>query len=424
MLTRLYHHGPARQGISKGYVVLGTQAERLVQQVVREQSSLFPQRKSGITLRTSRRSPNVIWFDTGLVWLHTTQAREAVFAGLEAMVSSVALKVRQDNAVLLPNAVRLNTTDSWKSSLCEDEHRLQTSDELETATLCNLLRFHLSVLIAVSGRAGADPNGVEIIGSRRLSESTQYYAPHYLISASAQHLKRVTQCLRQDEGVPHLYFLDVYPATDNSGISSVEVNFNDGQMLLSTVRAQALLYQALLIRARRRARVEQSIPAIGQRLLQRNRARAIADGIQARFELEQEDDRKAKPHLQENKFLRANRALLEIIENLQYEFQVLETEYSELAPIVQGATLRRLGHAALQNENDLLRMFYRQCKGKSENFVPTLAGILCNQQHNGHLSKWNEQLFPDASAEVGEWWEQFLRTPASDRSSARVSAGL
>jgi hypothetical protein len=439
MLTRVYRYGPARQAISKGYVVAGPEPERIVENVVRGQASLL-QRGAGVTLRALPRQANVIWFDTGFVWLHTARARAARFAELEEAVKAVAAAVRQAGALLLPNAVRTASADSWKPFLCSDQHILLTSGELETATLCNLLRLHLPVLIALTGRAGAAPEGVETLGSRRLSDSTHLHAPHYLISASPQHLKRVRECLRRDEGVPGMEFLDVYPATNGDSAGNlVEINFNDGQMLLSTVRAHALLYQALLIRARRRASEERLIPAINQRILRRNRACAIADGMQARFEDEPDDfrdnrpgnggqrdrrqgrDRRGAPFSTQKRYRRAGLVLLEIVEQLQYEFQVLEAEYSEIAPLVQGPTLRRLGRASLQNESDLLRMLHRRYKGQPGDFVHMVAGTVHAQQDGSDLCQVNEHFFPGPAGEVKYWWGQFLRAAAADR---RIPAAI
>lgn len=406
MLTRLYRHGPTRQSISKGYVVAGPSPERIVQQVLGEQSSLPGQ--TAVTLRAAPRQPTVVRLDTGMASLHTFRARESLFAGLAQAVGALAAGVARAGGMLLPNAVNPSEGEPWGPYLCDDLHRLQTSDELETAAFCNLLRLELPTLIAASGRAGVGPRGVQSGGSRRLAESTQHHPPHYLVSASPEHLARVTGCLQRDEGLPSLGLLDVYPASPGEGSPPfVELRFNDGQALLSTVRAQALLYQAMFIRARRRSRDEQIFPAADQRVLQRNRSRAIAEGMQARFEEDEGDGRRRGAPGVAHETARA--ALLTLIEKLQYEFQVLEVEYSEIAPLTLGATLRRLGRAGLQNENDLLRMVHRQRQGEPP--AQMAARMVFDPASAGDLLSWNEQLFPAAAAEVRDWWEQFLRTP-------------
>jgi hypothetical protein len=210
--------------------------------------------------------------------------------------------------------------------------------------------------------------------------------------------------------------LDVHPSLAGGHVSVVELRFNDGQMLLSTTRAQALLYQAIFVCARRRVRSAQGFPAGSQRVLQRNRARAISDGLQARFERESPDGnvRHGRGEPVRRSYHMAGKELLSLIENLQYELQVLEAEYSELASLVLGATLRRLGHPGLQNENDLLRVIHRQYQG--ENFAQAVIGMVEGRETAGDLVQWNERLFPAASAEVKEWWEQMLQAPAGQDS--------
>lgn len=422
ILTRLYRHGPSPQSIVKGYIVVGASADKIVMQVMAEQRRLLDEAGAeGITLRTSPRRPTTVWLDTGSVWLHTPEARDARFGELGRAVAAVSARVRQMGALLLPNAVRPALDGSWRLYLCEDVHRVQTSDELETATFCNLLRLKLPVLIAASGRAGVMPRGVEAGGSRRLAESTQHYPPHYLVSASAEHLQRVAKCLRRDEGIAGLDMLDVHPLLTSGRATLVELRFNDGQTLLSTTRSQALLYQAMFVCARRRTRGAQGFPVVSQRILQRNRARAVSEGLQARFERESPDGN-ARPRQGERArrtYHMAGKELLSLIENLQYELQVLEAEYSELAPLVLGATLRRLGHPGLQNENDLLRTIHRQFQGES--FARAVVSMVEGQEAAGDLVQWNERLFPVASAEVKEWWEQMLQAPAGQGSASAAA---
>ena len=119
---------------------------------------------------------------------------------------------------------------------------------------------------------------------------------------------------------------------------------------------------------------------------------------------------------------RAGHVLVEVIEQLQYEFQVLEAEYSEIAPLVQGPTLRRLGRASLQNENDLLRAIHRRCKGQPDNFLYTVAGTVQAQQEEGSLCSLNERLFPGPADEVKYWWEEFLREVAGGRRMPAVAS--
>jgi hypothetical protein len=427
MLTRIYRYGPGRQRILKGFVVAGVRADsteetvgRIAQQVVQYSPSFLPRDATApVTLRSDPRQPTVIWFDTGWIWLHTPRARIERFVALGAAISAVAEAVRGAGGVLLPNAVRLFPALSWSGFLCPDRHLIESGSDLEKAVFCNLIRQNLPALIAISGRAGVSPNGVETIGTRRLADSAQNYAPHYLAAVSPPHLTRMEQMLRLEEGVQQLWMLDVNPRADEELGNQVELRFIDGQMLLSTVRAHALLFEALFIKARRWARDGREVEKTRQNVLQRNRARAIAEGLQARFEREMR--RESKPASSHGKDaikpLPARQAVLNLIEDLQYELQVLETDYRELAPLTLGVTLRGLGRAALQNENDLLRLIQRESNEQREVFVDRVSRLVSDQNAADAWSQWNQQRFPDLSRGIGEWWEYFLHKPVGKQAA-------
>src|SRR5207302_316856 len=144
---------------------------------------------------------------------------------------------------------------------------------------------------------------------------------------------------------------------------------------------EALLYEALLIRARRLVRDGRRMWAVPQELLERNRARAVADGLQARFEvIEDRRDRArgGKPERpnRERQFVLAREALLNLLEDLQYEFQVLQVEYPEIAPLVLGPALREMGSPGLQNESEFLRSLYRSCYQQKADFVTQVAKLI------------------------------------------------
>jgi hypothetical protein len=244
VLTHVYRYGPSRQRILKGFVVSGEQPLAIASRVVKQWPAA-----STFNLVTDSRFPNSIWIDTGFVWLHTTQARSTLFRGLAEASRTLAESVSKAGGKLLPNAVRTSASEPWTKYLCSDRHFIETIDDSEKEVYCNFLRQQLPVLIALTARAGVSAQGVEPVASRHLADSSHHLAARYLASVSPQHLARVVQCLRRDQGVGRIELLDVCPVA-NDDESGVEIRFTDGQMLLTSVRAQALLYQALLINAR------------------------------------------------------------------------------------------------------------------------------------------------------------------------------
>ena len=431
MLTRVYRYGPSRQRILKGFVVAGQQPERIASEVLKHWSvsSL-----SAFKLSADSRFPTNIWVDTGLVWLHTPQARSNHFNQLAEALRTLAQSVSRAGGKLLPNAVRLSTSEPWEAHLCSDRHLLETLDDSEKEVYCNLLRTHLPVLIALTGRAGVSPRGVEPVASRHLADSSHHLAARYLASVSPQHLQRVVQCLRRDQGVGRIELLDVCPLADDNQ-SGVEIRFTDGQMLLSSVRAQALLYQALLIKARRLTRSGRRIGNMRQSLVERNRARAITDGLQARLEVEgrkpdevrgsrtstqtrQGTNRGTERNLKE--FLPAREAALTLLEELASEFHILEVEFAEIAPLVIGAGLRAIGLSGLQNESDLMREWLRQSHTQDFDLLTRLPDMIYqfSPRQDDALTALNKNRFGPATERLQRWWELLLKTAVRSRSES------
>jgi hypothetical protein len=412
VLTKLYRFGPSRQQILKGFVVVAPQPKQVLERV----RTMLP--GAGADIRVDPRDPHCVWVDTGMIWLHTARARRECFSRLARRVQELATHVQQAGGQLLPSATRLTPNERWKQFVCGDQHILETIDDNEKEVYCNLIRQHLPLLIALTGRTGAGPEGIEPHASRRLSESGQHLAARYFASVSPRHLDRVLQCLRRDEGVGRLDLLDIRPIPANGdGTGSVELRFTDAQILSSSTLSHALLYQALLIRARRMTRNGRRVGNIPQSLIGRNRARAIAEGLQARFE---EEDRNGGGRERSRRFVAARETLLELIEDLLPEFHALEAEFTEIAPLVVGAGLRLMGHAGLQNENDLLRYVYS--RGKTGPELPALLGRLAaagTLPDEDHITALNRKLFEVSYERLRRWWTLMLANPRPKRARAQ-----
>ena len=61
----------------------------------------------------------------------------------------------------MPSAVRLTKGRPWHDFLCGDGHFLETLDDTEKEVFSNLMREQTPLLIALTGRAGVEPEGVE-----------------------------------------------------------------------------------------------------------------------------------------------------------------------------------------------------------------------------------------------------------------------
>jgi hypothetical protein len=286
MLVKAYRHGPTRQRLLKGYILAGKEAEAVAKQVCKDwRGSPGKGDAPQVSVRIDERHPTSIWLDTGDVWLHTAGARDAMFGRLNDSLRALIREVKARGATLLPNALQSNPVPDWGKATCGDEHILETNDDVEREVANNYIRQFTPALIALAGRCGLSSEGIDRLGSRRLTVSTHHYAARYLPSVSPLHLGRVVRELQREQGISRIDLLDISPVSQlTDGSSAIHLRFFDAQILLSTARAHAILAQAMMIRTRRLVQEGRRIGAVRQAIINRNRGRAIASGMSARFE--------------------------------------------------------------------------------------------------------------------------------------------
>jgi len=343
------------------------------------------------------RRRTALLVDTGLLWLHTRQARDQLFLNFGEFQAKLAAEVFKLGAYLLPSGVRISA-DPWRFFLAADQHRIEASDAIEQAMFCNLLRFNAHLLIAASGRAGVDSSGVESTHSRLVLDGAHFPCRAW-ISTSSEHIDTIAAYLRKFEGIPQLDFLEVAPQT-HEGSFVVKTTLMDGQFLLSSVRASALLYQALFLRARRFARDGLSAPSISQHIVERNRSRVAAFGTQAMVQPGHKS---------------AAQALIALVEDLRNELQALEAEFEEFQSVVLGLSLRGLGYPAVRNENDLFRDLMRQSPQDGAQFATWITQHLVSAKATDLLSQRNYSRQPQVAETIAQSWKQWL---ASTRPTA------
>ncbi len=432
MLVKVYRTGPTRQRLQKGYVVVGEKASEIVRHVAQVWSSRAQALGvQSISATVDPQQPRAVWLDTGAVWLHTPAARSAVFSQLARAVCALSKVVADCGGHLLPNGVRPVATQRWEDVSCGDNHMLETVDDVEREVCCNLFRAHSPELIALCGRAGVSPLGLERLASRRLSISSRHYGARYLASVSSKHLGRVARELKREEGISRIDLLDVNPLGRFLGdVIGAHIRCLDGQILLATSKAHAIICQALLLRARRLVRNGRRVGAAPQPLIEHNRARAITHGLLARFEVDKPNVSTHRTRETKNLFVPALDATFSLAFDLRKELQVLEVEFNEIAPIVLGLGLRQMGLPALRNENDLLRSVFSRRGFTWSDLQKTFEAWRASEasDKSDPLSEHNQAQFSEAAAYVRSWWEVVLQedycetgipTPRSDRKDAR-----
>lgn len=406
-LIQVYRIGPTRQSIQKGFIINGSNLKNDLLRLSKSPSPILGK------IRLDSKRENVLWVDTGMVWLHTARAREDQFRLLSESIHEVTYAINRIGGMLLPAAMRATLESSWENSICGDRHFLEINDAVEKEVTCNLIRIHVPTIIAYSGRAGLDQSGLDGVGSRRLFNSQEHYAMRYLASLTPAHLLRVTQCLRRDDGVSNLDFLDINPLSDATvSANSIELRFIDSQVYLSTVRAQAILIQALFLQARRLVRDGRRVGNPEQKFLERNRARAITKSMQARFE--EEADRRENSHREsftEKPSISVQAAWLSLLESLQLEFRILEVEYSEIAPLVLGTSLQQMGFGGLRNENDYFQAISKSNDWLGGRWLAQFPSLYTGQNFHqiSPITSINESRFPQQANLVRRWWSQALR---------------
>ncbi|MFD9123496.1 hypothetical protein [Kitasatospora sp. NPDC059571] len=349
MLVSLYRDGPLRQRILKGYVVAATNPYERIRPM--EGQPIVSGEFGQVLVRCDIRRPGAVWLDSGPVYLYAPQVRARVAGALAQATAALSAEVRSTGGNLLPAAFLADSTAShcW---LVGDLHDVEVLGDIQRELCTNLFRQYTPALIALAGRAAYGPHSTETEGSRRLAEATDQLATHYIHSFSSRHLDRVRESLQRDEGIARLELMDVNPFGDPlDNFDGVSLRMLDAQQLVSSTMAHALLVQALAMRARRIEREGRRVGAIPQPLLDRNRSRAIAHGLSARFEEDQTPGGTSRPKV---KFSTAADACLNLVSDLLPEFRSLDATFCELSPLVTGLTLQQRDPLTVRNENDLV----------------------------------------------------------------------
>lgn len=342
-----------------------------------------------LTVTAHERTPGLLTIRTPLTWMGGPEARDEAFAALGSATARLAGAAREAGGRLLPTAVTLGDAPA---GLGGDLHELEVLDASEQEVLCNALRRYAPVLIALAGRGIVGPGlPADRVGSRWLVESTEHLAARYLASTSPRHLEHVQAELRRG-GLSRLEQMDVAPVVYPDGTRTVLVRCLDAQASLSATRACAVLLCALAVHARRLVRDGRREGNVSQRLLEENRARAIADGVRASFGLDSaKPGKQAAPQqgrrsqdgrpearrgasAEERPRRRAVLAARDLLTERRADIANIDATAAELAPLLVMIDLSGLG-VAFQRADDVLR---RWAEGGPAALEARLLECLCD----------------------------------------------
>lgn len=425
MLVSVYRNGPLRNTLGKGYLLAAADRPRMLQSISGDPALRAALDRHGMHVCTDARHPAGLWIGTGPVWLGTAKVRAELLAGFAEVIAALAVTIGREGGLLLPSAARAAAGEKW-SWLCGDRHAVEVVNERQREICSNLLRRWTPELIALSGRAAFGPAAADRHGSRRLADVADQLPARYIASASPLHLQRLRDSLRHDEGVSGFDVTDVDPVGDAmGGMPSVEVRCIDAQVFPATLISHALLLQAIAIKARRTEKDGGRIPAYAQELMDRNRSRAVATGLSAKFEVERErSGRGADGARRETTTRTAADHIAALIRGLAPELRSLEATAAELMPLVGGIALRQHSPDTVRTENDLF-VGWQQAGRDLDG--PGLHRLLSNREMLGvdQITRRNTRLAPGRSAVVEEsLGELLLRPEIRDQRRATAESAL
>ncbi|MFE2996156.1 hypothetical protein ACFXG4_14200 [Nocardia sp. NPDC059246] len=375
--------------------------------------------------------PGLFVVSVPMVWLGTRIARDETFSALAVTFGQLAERVRGNGGMLVPTGVGT----SWRTAISGgDLHTLAVLSSAEQEVLCNLLRSQIPALVALFGRgitvAGAP---LDRIGSRWLAGSASHLATRFLASTAPEHLDRVKVELRRRDGVELLDRMDVYPSHEPDGTLTVSVRCLDAAATLAGIRAQALLLAALAMQARRLVRDGRRVGNTQQRVLEDNRARAVAEGLRARLAVDEGQPARQGPNGATDRSKVANRreaseppmrdardVARSLIRSAAVELRNLDADVAELAPVLLPLDLPELGVKRETTESDMLTRWAGDGEGE---LLGRCLGALADATPGGPLLEWLQHSIPGRTSIVlGSWRSRIADAqPTSTKGRPRQS---
>ncbi|WP_345028238.1 hypothetical protein [Kutzneria kofuensis] len=403
MLASLTRIGATRQAIDKAFAVLGVEPGAMAR-VFASAPHLRATAVPGV--------PGLFTASVPMTWLGTRTARDEAYTAFAGVLRQLSEVVRATGGVLVPPALG---TAQHPAVLGGDTHTIEVLSPVEQEVLCNLLRVQVPALIALFGRgvttAGAPRDRV---GSRWLAGSRSHLATRFLASTAAEHLDRVKADLRRRDGVALLDRMDVHPGLEPDGTLTVVVRCLDGAATLAGVRTQALLLAALAMQARRMVRDGRRKGNARQRILEDNRARAVADGLRARLVVDDTKPNQRRPDGQGNGSGRRNTAespapkansARDVARNLvraaAVELRNLDADAEEIAPVLLALDLPDLGITRGTTETDMLSWW--SAAGENVLLDSSLAALTDTTPGGPLLALLNRSAPSQTSIVLGSW---------------------
>ncbi|MEJ2856034.1 MULTISPECIES: hypothetical protein [unclassified Saccharothrix] len=416
MLVSLTRVGGARQRFDKAFAVLGVEPAAMAAAFA---ASEF--RVGGMPAQVVpvAGTPGLFAVRVPLSWLGSRAARDEVFAELADVTRRLAEVARRAGGVLVAPGIG---TSGHPGVLGGDVHVVEVLSPVEQEVLCNLLRSRVPALIALAGR-GVTSVGqpLDRTGSRWLAASRSHLATRFLASTADEHLDRVKAELRRRDGVAQLDRMDVSPGAEPDGTLTVVVRCLDATATLAGTRAHALLLAALATQARRMVRDGRRAGHEPQRLLEENRARAVADGLRARLVVEdRKPARRDRAAPAEKRKRPARDVVRGVVGDVAVELRNLGAAPEELAPVLLALDLPDLGvkHGAVEAE-----LLAHWASGGDAHLLDRSLDALTDATPGGPLLAALDQSFPGRVAVVLGTWRKRIAEAGTATQAPRKQEG-
>ena len=352
-LLQLYRFGPADHRLRKGYVIAGPEPARVQREIAKrlQNDGLFP-------TSSMERRPRALWIDTGFFTAHNAKARRTTADTLARSVAAAADEaIRHGASIQAAGLAVPKTGERWEQSLCGDIHYLECLQSETMEVLTNRLRELSPLLIAVGARGALGNSGLVRNGSERFIRSSDHIAAQWFASVSDAHVDRVLRQMRIEKGISRDDLLDVRP-TSLDGRPVVEVRCIDAQIFPTTSLSHSIFLQAVSLAAQRHASRGRRVGHLPQRMVDRNRARAVASGLDASFEIESPVNKKrgvSTGKRRKGTEMPARLLLSQELQNLLPEFRSLEVEPIEYFALSAPTTRRARSAQLVRTENEMVR---------------------------------------------------------------------
>lgn len=390
VLVGVVRVGMLRQRVDKEFAVLGAPPKR-------RGVDRGPGR---VTVQPVPEQPGLWAASTPLTWLGGWEARQRWSGELSASITEACGK-----AGPAPTGVRLpGRGGSVTTPHGRDQHVLEVASVAEQEVLCNLLRQHAALLIAVTGRCPDGP------GSRRLAESREHVTTRYLGSTYPAYLHRMAAWLRHHEGLTGLDRMDVHPSQEPDGTLTVTVRCIDAAASVATTRAHAVLLATFALRAQRLVRAGVAVPESPLAVLDEDRSRAVARGL-AGSQRGGAAGRSAP----------ARRLLRRLLtDTLAVELDNLEVTAAELFPVIAPVDLPEVGLAGLAREDSVLS---RWAAAGPVNFAELGRQALLDPREGGPCLAASHQHAPGRTGVLLDSWQAVIAARRGGDLDAASSAG-